>query len=159
MKVNEFIQTVKESYYKQFPKSHINVSLSTNLCPSIGIVCYLSKDNTEVANGIINNDMFHVRMSVARQIGHLGNTITNDDVLPDDLELELYSKSYTIKPKNRYHVYDSLKLPFRKTKGNSDKLVKTLDGYFKKLKDSLENSLEKDLIHDNYKELLISKIR
>jgi hypothetical protein len=158
MKVNEFIKLVKESYYKEFPKSKIQVALNTNLYSSIGIKCILANNESEVTNGIIENDMLHIRMSVARENSHLGK-ITQDDLLPDDLLLEVYHKYYMVKPENKFHAFGSINLPFRKTKGNSKKLAQTLEKYFKKLKESLKDSLEKDLIHDNHKNLVIEKIK
>ena len=62
---NEFIEKLENIYYKYFPKSKIEISKRTLLGEtSIYIDCYLAKDKSEVAHGIMDNDMLHVSLEV-----------------------------------------------------------------------------------------------
>jgi hypothetical protein len=153
MKVNELLNQIKKSYNREFPNSKIIAQLNDNLGKSLYIKCLLSNDESEVANGILLNDMF----SIVFWSHDLSNDITLESEVPENLTLECTDKSYLIVPEESYMCYGRRKLSYRKTTG-AEKIVKALDNFFKKLKKQLVEDLEQNKIHDNHKELLINKL-
>ena len=160
MKTNELITAIQESYGKQFPQSTIFVKYDPRLWRSIGVSCYLSGAREECHGGYWDNDLLRVRFSIATDAGQLPKDTTPESELPQNLELEIYAKGYLTKPTatEPYNVYSSKRLKFRKTKGNAEKILKTLDKYFKMLRSELENDLQQDNITANHKEQLIAKL-
>jgi hypothetical protein len=159
MLVKDFFQGVKNSYAKYFPQSKCFVGLAKNLYCSIGITCCLASDSKELQSGIWENDMFHIRFSIDTLTGALKKDITEDSELPENLRLECSQKSYTIKPTERFMVYGSKSIPFRKTTGDSEKLLKALDNFFKKLHASLLEDYDNGVIHEHHTALLYKKIQ
>lgn len=160
MKMNDFIEEVEKSYMKNFPESSCFVRYNGNLWRSISIDCKIAKNIDEVANRIWMNDMLHISFSIATDKGQLPKGIEESSELPENLMLEVERKFYMIKPiaSEPYVAYSSRSLSFRKTKGNAEKIIKTLDKYFKTLREQLEKDLSDGAISDSHIELLKSKL-
>jgi len=153
MKVNEFLNKIVESYNKEFPNSKIIAQLHNSRGKSIYIKCMLAGSKEELSNGYIYNDMFSIVFW-----GHnLPNDITLESEIPENLILECSEKSYVTVPNDVYMCYGRRKLNYRKTT-ESEKIIKSLDNFFKKLKIQLNEDLEENKIHDNFKELSINKL-
>jgi len=157
MKINELIQQIENTYNKHFPLSKCFVKLSTNLYSSIFIDCHLAGDKTELYNGYWENDIFRIRFSIDTDKGAFKN-INEMSEVPENLRMEIDSKSYLLKPANPHMAFDRRNLSFRKTKGNAKKIVATLDKYFAKLKEELIKDLQAGLIHKNHINLLTEKL-
>jgi hypothetical protein len=158
MLVKDFTKKVEETYNRYLPASKCFARLSTNLHPSISISCFLANDKTELYNRYWENDMMNIRFSIDTEKGEFPKDIMNDSEIPNNLQLTIWSKSYLLKPLKSNMCYDGKQLPFRKTKGDSQKIINTLDKYFLKLHAELLQDLKNNLIHDNHKNLLISKL-
>lgn len=158
MKLNELLTGIKEAYGKYFPESLCNVSYNDNLYSNIYIKCYIGKDKEEFANGIIQNDMLGISFSIDSNGKQLPKGLIADSEIPEILSLENKSKSFLTKAENQYMCYGRKDISFRKTKGEGEKIIKTLDKFFKKLHDELVAELEADNIHENHKELLTKKL-
>lgn len=154
MLVKEFLETIKTSYSKYFPESKCSAGIREILSiKDIGIYCYLSIDRNEVANKIIENDMFTIRFSIEGKFENLETDITDIDlILTND------HKRYTIKPTEKYCVYGGRVLKFRKTVGKHNKILKALDKFFKQLKDSLIEDYNNNNIHEDYIKLFKKKL-
>ena len=138
--VDDFIEDIEKTYKKYFPKSLINIHKEEMLSSkNIYAECYLAKDESEVPHRILDNDTFHIKFCI--------ENLKNFNDLPDVMMLEWYHKSIKLKPSDDFYYCDFKQLPFRKTKGDSVKILKTLDRYFKLLKDTLIKELENDNIH------------
>ena len=149
--VDDFIEDIEKTYKKYFPKSLIKIRKS-DILGSKGIYaeCYLAKDESEVPHRILDNDTFHIKFCI--------ETLENFNDLPDVMILEWYHKSIMLKPSDDFYYCDFKQLPFRKTKGNADKILKTLDRYFKLLKNAVIEEFENDNIHDDCIDVVKSKI-
>jgi hypothetical protein len=159
MIIKDFLKEIETMYNKQFPTSKIFVKFNTNLYSSIIISCMLAGNNTENAGNYWENDMFNIRFSIDNEGRAFQKDITIDSELPENLQIESSMYSYLIKPENKYHAYSSHKLTFRKTKGNVEKILNTLDKFFVKLKCELLQDIEKELIHNNHLNLLLEKLK
>jgi len=158
MNTTQLITEIEKTYYNHFPKSKIFVKFNTNLYRSISITCCLAGDKSENISGYWDNDILNVRFRI---IGEKFKEFSKNVDLESELEtvsLENYSKSYHVKPTSPYMVYSSKQLSFRKIDGNPEKIIKSLDGFFIKLKNSLLADLETDNIHPNHLELVKNKI-
>ena len=153
MKVNQFLETIKESYKKEFPESMIIAKVNKGLGNSIYIKCYLAGNEKEFHNGISQNDMF----SITFWMHKLSNEINLESELPENLYLECSDKSYLIKPDTEYMCYSRKNLSYRKTLG-SEKIIKSLDKFFKKLRSELEKDIKENNIHDSHIQLLKEKL-
>lgn len=160
MKTNELITAIQESYKRQFPESAIFVKYEPQMWRSIGISCFISGTREECHHGYWVNDLLKVRFSIVTDAGQLPKDTTPEGELPDNLELEVYAKSYLTKPTatEPYNVYSSKRLKFRKTKGDAEKITKTLDKYFQMLRAELEADVKQDNITADHIELLKAKL-
>lgn len=159
MKMNEFINEIQGTYYKYFKDSKIQVDFTSNLYNSIYIKCLLARDKTEVAHGIIDNDMLHIKFSIDHNGKAFDKDITINSIVDfNDLNLNCWDKSYLIKPNDRFLAYSSRKLTFRKTKGDTKKVISTLDKFFKKLKDQLISDYNENMIHKSHIEIVKKKL-
>ena len=149
--VDDFIEDIEKTYKKYFPKSLINIRKEDILgSKDITAVCYLAKDESEVPHRILDNDTFRMKFCI--------EILDNFNELPDDMQLVWYHKSIKLNPSDDFYYCDFKQLPFRKTKGDAIKILKTLDRYFKLLKDTLIEELENDNIHYDNIDVAKSKI-
>ncbi|MGL5329290.1 MAG: hypothetical protein ACRDD7_08480 [Peptostreptococcaceae bacterium] len=158
MKVFELCQAIEESYNEFFPSSAVCAALHKNLYRSIDVNCKLAGSKDECINNYWENDMFSIRFRIDGENGQLKG-IDEESELPEMLVLQIENKSFTTKPENNYMAYGRIVLPFRKVKGDANKIFNTLEKYFSKLHDEVENALNNDLIHDNFKTLVIEKLQ
>ena len=99
-----------------------------------------------MANGYKENDMF----SIGFRIKDLGN---------NEFLFENLAKSYKIRPTiNKWLAYERTTLSFRKNKGTIDKITKSFEKFVKSLELAIKEDIKNDLIHDNFKSLVMEKI-
>ena len=72
--------------------------------------------------------------------------------------MENKQNRYLTKPTNKYLVYESKKVAFRKTQGNEEKIITTFKKYVENLHNALVEDLEQGNIHENHITLLTQKI-
>ena len=155
MKFEEFKNEVMDGWKKEFPESKIEVRGEKCLGSSIWITCYIAKDRTETAHGIMDNDMLGMKYVI-----HLKDTFNfESDELPEWLFMEVLGNSYEVKPTNEYYYCANKKATkARKTKGNAEKIIKTLNKNFKELKENLIEEVKNDNILEDHIELLKKKL-
>ena len=158
MKLNELLEGIKEVYGKYFPNSLCVAQYNDNLYSSIWIKCCIGKEKDEFANGIVNNDILNISFLIDENENGLPKDLTLDSEIPNDLCLKNESNSFLTKPENRYMCYSHKSIRFRKTKGDGEKIIKSLDKFFSNLHDELINELNNNNIHDNHIELLKKKL-
>ena len=113
---------------------------------SFTVSLFLAKDNTEVASGIMGNDMFHIMFNIEKSS------------MENNYFIEAYQKSYAIKPENQYLYYSSRNLSFRRNSGDRDKILKIFEKFVKQLKKSVIEDFNSNNIHDNFIELVKNKL-
>lgn len=153
MKFAEFKEEVKKAYAKRFPNSLCEVYIFKCLGRSLCITCRLAENEKEVPFGIMGNDMFCASMSI-----NLPDNFGDDNDLPENMILEWQSSCIKAKPES-WLAYDAEKVSYRKTAGDSKKIIKALDKYFQRLYDTTKKLVEEDRIHPNYAELVSRKVR
>lgn len=153
MKFVEFKEEIRKSYAKRFPNSLCEVYIFKCLGRSLCITCRFVENEKEVPFGIMGNDMFCASMSI-----NLPDNFGDDDDLPENMVLEWQSSCIKAKPES-WLAYDAEKVSYRKTTGDSKKIIKALDKYFQRLYDTTKKLVEEDRIHPNYTELVSRKVR
>lgn len=73
--------------------------------------------------------------------------------------IENENSRYLVKPTNKYLVYESKKVAFRKTQGDEDKIITTFKKYVGNLHKALLEDLEQGNIHENHLELVKEKLK
>jgi hypothetical protein len=167
MKISVFREEVKKIYAKYFDGSLITINYDKfSIYKNVTIHAYLVKDRSEAINGIAQNDLFTIIFSLTKsgsttdQKEFNKNDLIDDElILSNDLMLEKYSSYYTIKPQNKYLCYSSKSVAFRKSTGNAQKILETLNSYFQRLSQQLHDDIKNDLIHDNHIELLRKRLK
>ena len=154
MTIKEFMKDVKAIYSKHFPDSWCKAQFVKNLGGAIFIDFYLAKDESEVPHGYAVNDMFSCGFVI-----HLDNKKTSDDNLPQTITLQAMSSVIKTKPSNRFLAFDATKVPFRKSTGDTKKILTAIDKYLVKLANAIKIAYENDAIADEYKKVVDSKIR
>lgn len=143
--ITDFMNEIKAIYAKYFPNSSCAVAFRKILGEySIGIRCYLAKDESEVANHIMDNDVFRVHFDIP--LTH--NEITKDSPMPETIELNSFSNTIRVKPENSYMFCSSIKVPFRKTKGTPEKILSTFDKFVQKLYNTLKEQYDNNNLLD-----------
>ena len=106
---------------------------------------YLAQNEDEEINGYFINDMFSILFKITK-------TAENNYIMENE------QSRYLVKPTNKYLVYESKKVAFRKTQGNEDKIITTFKKYVENLHKALVEDLKQGNIHENYITLLTQKI-
>ena len=106
---------------------------------------YLAKTEEEEINKYFDNDMFGIIFKIIK-------TAENNYIM------ENKQNRYLVKPTNKYLVYESKKVAFRKTQGNEEKIITTFKKYVENLHNALVEDLEQGNIHENHITLLTQKI-
>ncbi len=149
--VDAFLEEVERLYHRYFPRSRIDAVAPRILGRySIFIRCYLAGDGKEVPYGIWDNDMFNVRFHI---------DLTDDRQFYDPIVLESRVSFIWIKPESQYLAFSRAKVPFRKTKGDTRKILQALDKYFARLKDTLIRVDDEDLVPENRQDLVDKLLR
>ena len=158
MKLSEFESQITDAYKKYFPNSRIFVQYSDKLGATITIGCYLAGDKTENSGNYWDNDIFSIAFSIHGESGQqLPKGLTADSELPT-LELTKYRAHYFITPENKNLCYESRSLSFRKTQGESGKIIDTLNKFFSKLHESITADYKNGRIHPNHFALVGKKL-
>lgn len=159
MTVDRFLKNAESIYHKYFPHSKCKAEFDTYLYRSISIKGYLANKKEECPGEILMNDMFkvlfYIQMDGNMQF-HQG--VGLDRELPEDLQMEVSSGCYFIKPETIYMEYGVVKIPFRKTHGNSEKMLVTFDKFCEKMRDSVVKDYFDGKIHKEYTELVNAKL-
>lgn len=134
----EIIEGIKIVFNKYFPNGWIfqqKISSDT-ISFSFGII----GDKKELSSGILDNDPVHHKFIIRKE--KMG------------WEVENLIGSIAINPTEQSSAISSVKTKFRKTKGNTKKIINTFDRWFGKLKslikDNEENIYQRSKYSDKY---------
>ncbi len=105
----------------------------------------LAQNEQEEINGYFCNDMFSILFKITK-------TAENNYIIENE------HSRYLVKPTNKYLVYESKKVAFRKAQGNEDKIITTFKKYVENLHNALVEDLKQGNIHENHITLLTQKI-
>ena len=135
-----------EIYKGIFKNSKIALSRSDLAKNVLWVQLYLAQDKSEEINGYFDNDIFGITLKI-RENGE------------NDYTMEKLNSSYLIKPISEYMAYGRRRLPFRKTRGDEDKIITTFKKYVGNLHKALLEDLEQGNIHENHLELVKEKLK
>lgn len=139
-------EEMKKVVQKIFPKSTVYGGFDSDLSPGITIGFLLGKDRNEFSNGIEHNDPARTIFSISGSRGVMDN---DGNILADKMVLERIS-GYGF----YLNDYERHKIGFRKTTGDSKKMITAIKKYFEKLKKELQANKENvqniDLIKDKF---------
>ena len=133
------------AYKEVFKNSKIVLSRSDLAKNVLWVQLYLAQNEQEEINGYFDNDIFGITLKI-RENGE------------NDYTMEKLNSSYLTKPTSEYMAYGRRRLPFRKTRGDEDKIITTFKKYVENLHKALLEDLEQDNIHENHITLLKQKI-
>ena len=135
-----------EVYEEIFKNSKIAITKNSFSGDNVlWVQLYLAQNEQEEINGYFDNDMFNIIFKITK-------TAENNYIIENE------NSSYFVKPTNKYLVYESKKVAFRKTQGNEDKIITTFKKYVGNLHKALLEDLEQGNIHENHITLLTQKI-
>lgn len=139
----ELIAGIETAFNKNFPNSRILAQTKKSVGRSyVAVEVFLMSTQAEQASNIWRNDPMHAAWNI------FGN--------PEAYETErLMGGGIYLKPEEGSNlVMQQGKVPFRKTKGDTAKIVKAFDVHFKRLKDFVKeneaNIYRRDKIADKY---------
>lgn len=153
MTVAEFLQNVKGIYNEHFPDSYCKACLAKIFGRAIFLDFYFAKDTHELFNGYWENDMFKCSCVI-----HLPNDIDINSPMPETITLQSMSSAIRTKPPVRYLAYGSVKVPFRKTTGNSSKVLAYIDKYVSRIVETLNNIRDEGYVSESDEEIVARKI-
>ena len=121
-------EAIAQEYSVFFPNSAVDVSKGV-LGDGVVVECYLGNGKT-FTNGISQNDPLDHAYWIYES--EKGFEVTCDGirllVAPDE---------------NSYLAYDSVKIPFRKKKGDKSKIVKAMSKHFEKVRQAIDDNKNK----------------
>lgn len=141
---NEQIEQLKQIYNKHFKNSKITINQGALYDNLYFINCYLAQNEQECTNKLFDNDIFKIKFEI---------TETEDGFI-----LENLAKSYMTKPKNEWLYCGYTNINFRRTGGNFEKIAQSFENFIIKLKNNLITDYQNDNIHENAKNIIMSKI-
>lgn len=146
MDADELADRIADSFRGVFPNGWIksNVPKSGISEGDIAISFGLISDKSELSSGIADNDPMHHKFMVHNEGGHY--------------EAVKLSGGLDVNPeKGSYMAMDKMKTPWRKTKGDGDKILKAFETFFgrlmKMVKDNEENIHKRENYSDQYFDL------
>ena len=148
---NDLAIEIENTIKKIFPKSAVKAEFNSRMYPSITVWFTLGKDKSEYINGIEQNDIAHMRLTIDGK----GQEIGKDGEIKGLLQVENSSPSFRIKSESPYMAFGRMKVPFRKASGSSEKIVEYIKKYFITFKKALQDN--KDKIPDNDLKLIGDK--
>ena len=139
MKFSEFQREIEGMYSKRFGKSACRCAVFNCAGKSITIDCLLAADRGECPHGITSNDMFSISLFVEPPRGW-----NDSDELPENLTIRAVNNSIKTKPAVSYMYCDYRKIPFRKTMGNTEKMLQTFGKFLDRLHSAMVEEYEAD---------------
>jgi hypothetical protein len=133
MTAKELATEMEKTVLKVFPKSYARASYQLNLGESISLTFALAKDKSELGNGIIHNDPAHTIFMIQDGLGR------DNDIVGKLIIERILGSGFSVKPsEGSYMAMERHKVGFRKTTGDSKKILASLKKYFEKLKVELK---------------------
>ena len=149
-----FKARLQEIYHSKFPNSLCSVKLVKMLGRAITIDCFLANDVFELSNGYWQNDMFKISF----WIHDMPKNFETIDIMPNTMTLTNNSSYIAITPPDHFLAYGSVKIPFRKTVGNADKIINAFKKYVDRLYDIVNQQIAEGNIHKNFQDIVNAKI-
>lgn len=135
-----------EIYEENFKDSKIAITKNSFSGDNVlWVQLFLAQNEQEEINGYFDNDMFGIIFKITK-------------TAEDNYIMENKQNRYLVKPTNKYLVYESKKVAFRKTQGNEDKIITTFKKYVENLHKALVEDLKQGNIHENHITLLKQKL-
>jgi len=91
-------------------------------------------------------------------IHDIPNNFEPDDIMPDTMTLTNSNSYMLLTPPDHYLAYGSVKIPFRKTVGNADKIINAFKKYVDRLYDIVNQQIAEGNIHKNFQDIVNAKI-
>jgi hypothetical protein len=145
----QLVPEIKNAISKHFPNSIVNVTFKKGLANNglIYISFTVAADKSQVVSGILENDIALHKLFV------YGFSPNGDIVNSDKLSFEPAQGGTVLQNSdNRIYAYSSVKVGLRKKKGNAKQIIKHIDNYFRKLRETIQNNI--DNIPNKQRELL-----
>ena len=153
MKFAEFKDRIETIYKYRFNASKCDCYIFTCMGKSICIDVFLAKDEMECPNRILRNDAIGTMFMI-----HLPNGWTENDELPEMMEMKCEGGCVQTKPEKGSHLFcDYRKIPYRKTKGDAEKIIKAFDRFTERLKDAVVEDYKADNLKDHAANLVKEK--
>lgn len=133
MNFGEFKDRIEQIYKDKFNKSYCKCKIYSCLGKSITIDCHLAENKSEFPHGIDKNDMMQVCFAISLPDGW-----SIDDDLPENLMMEAWSSSITVKPTLDYLYCEHKKVSYRKTSGDPEKMIATFGKYVDRLYNTIK---------------------
>ncbi|KFZ25651.1 MAG: hypothetical protein KQ78_02144 [Candidatus Izimaplasma bacterium HR2] len=130
----EIMDGIKNVFEKHFSNGWFNLRKISS--DSIGFSFGIIGDKKELSSGILDNDPVHHKFMIRKE--EMGWEVKN-----------LFG-SIAINPKEKYMAMSSVKTKFRKTKGDTKKIISTFDKWFVKLKSLIKDNEENIYQRSNY---------
>lgn len=136
---------------KYFPNSYIHSEYSRNISPSIMVKIALSSSKKEAPYNILDNDPAITQFAI-----HLKGSVDEDDsTLTGPITVERFRGIGLAW--NYPGGFEKVKIPFRKTTGDPQKILKAFDRYFSRLRDAVKENA--DALNDVLPFKIKSKVR
>lgn len=137
--IKKVMSEIESSFLTQFPNCYLEIDESKGISHSIDIEFGLIMNKNELPNSIRDNDpAFH------RFIIFVGK---------DGFEAQATQGGISVETDNKYLAMEIVKTPFRKTKGNADKIIKAFKTFTVRLKALVKENESKIYKRSMYKDV------
>lgn len=132
MKINEFKSRIESVYRGKFNHSFIRCGAYKMLGNYIGIDCYLAENLKECPHNIAKNDIMQIGFII-----NLPGGWTQEDELPENLEIRCTGNAIKTKSEQKYLYCDYKRIAFRKTSGDAEKIIAAFGKFVDRLHKSI----------------------
>jgi hypothetical protein len=141
---DDFLVNTEKDFKKEFPNGFFHGIKQNDFGKDyITISLGLIGDKNDVANGIRNNDPMNTTIIIH----------CNDDCSNNEMK-SLISGLYVKPEEGSFLAMKHIKTGLRKTKGDLNKLQKSLKNYYAKMKKTVKNNKENIINSDKYQKYL-----
>lgn len=120
MQFGEFKNKIEQIFNEKFGKSHCECRISNCLGKSITIDCLLAENAKECQWNQPDNDVMSVLLDI-----QFPREWRDDDELPENLTMQALRNSIKVKPTEACFYCSYKSVNFRKTQGDSEKMIDT----------------------------------
>jgi hypothetical protein len=129
----DLIKSIESNFKKHFPNGWIITGINKGLGGYLGINMGIIGNRSELPSKILDNDPVHHKFIIHKEKGGY-----SAEVLVGGISIN--------PPKDSYLAMGNVKTKWRKTKGDTTKINKAFDTFFKRLK-ALVKEHESDIYH------------
>jgi hypothetical protein len=150
---DDFKDQLTSAWHTYFPNSRISITNGAFGGEDFNVRCILSKDNSQLTSGIVDNDP----LSFSLWVWDNSKKESIREPSSPDWTVEISQNHILIPPENKYLAYSSKRIPVRGAKHVSlEKAIQIVEKSFGIIRKKFDELVDQDLICDEHRKVFDS---